>query len=100
MTITNQQLAAALQQVLAIANALDTSTPQLQALKAAATNFATVATSALPANPDGSPISDVQLDAMADGNHSLAQQIIADVIAADPTLAPPAVPPATTSAKT
>lgn len=75
--MTAQQLAAALVAASKIAAGITEAQPELSDLKASAEAFVAIATSALPAAPNGDTWTDDDLNALADGNHALAQEIIA-----------------------
>lgn len=75
--MTAQQLAAALLAASKIAAGITEAQPELAALKASAEAFVADATSALPAPPTGDTWTDEDLAALRDGNHALAQAIIA-----------------------
>lgn len=79
MPITNQQLAQDLLQIAKLAANYENAQPELQAVKDAAQKLEDTATAALSAslNADGSAPTDDQLNALADGNHALAQSIVA-----------------------
>jgi hypothetical protein len=73
---TNQDLASAVAILLKLGAGISAASPELQQLKASAEAFASLATAHLPANADGTPISDEQLDAMRAGNHDKALAIL------------------------
>jgi hypothetical protein len=75
-TTTNQDLASAVALLLKLGAGISAASPELQQLKASAEAFVAVATSHLPANEDGSPISDAQLEALSAGNHAKALAIL------------------------
>jgi hypothetical protein len=89
VTVTNQQLLKALQDLAALEQGIASNDPQLQAIKNSAQNFVATATAALPRKADGTPYSDDDFAAIAAGNHAVALDIIATRVADDPSLAPP-----------